>query len=157
MRRNSLALTGAALAVLLMLPSGTMASATTTKACPKGHKTMMVHGKLVKCAPLKGKPRAKPKAKPKPSASPTSSVPPLGTLLVISGFTFSHISVKSGSTVTVHNGDAADHTLTIAAANIDVDVTGGGTATFTAPKTPGTYALTCDFHPSMKGTLVVVA
>jgi plastocyanin len=66
--------------------------------------------------------------------------------------------VKAGSTVTVRNTSGVEHTLTIATANIDVDVPGGGgTATFTAPTQPGTYVLSCDFHPSMKGTLVVVA
>ena len=188
MRRHALAITGAALTLLLTLPGASMAAATTAKACPKGHLTMRVHGKLVKCAPTKAKPTAcpkghltmrvhgklvkcapvKPKPRAKPSAKPTPStpvtptpsaiaVPPLGSVISIAGFAFSSISVKAGSTVTVRNGDSVEHTLTIAAASIDVDVVAGGTATFVAPATPGTYALTCDFHHAMRGSLVVIA
>ncbi len=75
----------------------------------------------------------------------------------ISGFAFSAITVKAGATVTVRNADAAEHTLTIAAAGIDVKVPAGGSASFTAPAKAGTYALTCDFHHSMHGTLTVSA
>lgn len=37
----------------------------------------------------------------------------------------------------------------------DAEVKGGGTDTFTAPTTPGSYAYHCTFHPGMHGTLVV--
>jgi plastocyanin len=37
----------------------------------------------------------------------------------------------------------------------DVDIRGGGTATFTAPTAPGTYAYHCTYHPNMHGTLTV--
>jgi plastocyanin len=36
-----------------------------------------------------------------------------------------------------------------------VKVPAQGQATFTAPAKAGTYALTCDFHKQMTGTLVV--
>jgi plastocyanin len=80
-----------------------------------------------------------------------------GPTLTIADFAFSPLTVKAGETVTVVNSDSVDHTVTLATANLDVNVPGGGSATFTAPATPGDYALTCDFHPSMKGTLTVTS
>jgi plastocyanin len=65
----------------------------------------------------------------------------------ISGFTFSAITVKPGATVTVTNADSVAH----------LNVPGGGQATFTAPTKPGSYPLTCDFHPRMHGMLTVAA
>jgi plastocyanin len=37
----------------------------------------------------------------------------------------------------------------------NVEVDGKGTATFTAPSKPGTYAYHCTYHPMMHGQLVV--
>jgi plastocyanin len=75
--------------------------------------------------------------------------------LTISGFKFSSITVAPGSTVTVQNKDSAGHTVNVNGTKIDVTVAGGGSGTFVAPATGGTYTLTCDFHPSMQGSLVV--
>jgi plastocyanin len=58
--------------------------------------------------------------------------------------------------VMVTNADVQSHTVTSKDGGFDVKVDGGGgTAMLTAPKTPGTYALTCDFHANMTGSLVV--
>jgi plastocyanin len=75
----------------------------------------------------------------------------------ISGFTFSALTVKPGATVTVTNADAVAHTVNVNGTQIDVNVPGGGQATFTAPAKPGSYPLTCDFHKSMHGMLNVAA
>jgi plastocyanin len=75
----------------------------------------------------------------------------------ISGFSFSALTVKPGATVTVTNADSVAHTVKVDGTQLDVNVAGGGQATFTAPTKPGTYPLTCDFHPSMHGTLTVAA
>ena len=77
--------------------------------------------------------------------------------LSISGYMFSSLTVKAGSTVAVSNDDAVDHTVTIGDAGIDVRVPAGGSATFVAPTAAGNYKLTCDFHPTMTGTLKVTA
>ena len=53
------------------------------------------------------------------------------------------------------NQDGVAHTVKVNGTPVDVTVSGGGQATFTAPATAGTYPLTCDFHPSMHGTLTV--
>lgn len=101
-----------------------------------------------------------PTPSPSESASPTPSptvTNPADVVLTISGFTFAKVSVKAGSAVTIRNSDGVDHTVTIAAQGIDVGIAAGEVATFVAPATPGTYTLTCDLHPAMKGTLIVVA
>ena len=78
--------------------------------------------------------------------------------ITISGFAFSgDLTVKPGEKVIVTDKDAVSHTLTGKTGNFDTGPIGGsgGTATFTAPTQPGSYALTCSFHPSMHGTLTV--
>lgn len=105
-------------------------------------------------------PTATPSATPSPSNSATPSptaTNPADVVLTISGFSFAKVSVKAGSTVTIRNSDGVDHTVTIAAQGIDVGIAAGEVATFIAPKAAGTYTLTCDLHPAMKGTLIVVA
>jgi plastocyanin len=65
--------------------------------------------------------------------------------------------VAPGDTVKVRNEDPDNHTVTsVKPGAFDVTITGGGgTASFKAPKTPGSYALVCTFHANMRGTLVV--
>jgi plastocyanin len=67
------------------------------------------------------------------------------------------ITVSPGATVTVTNRDSADHTVTAdqGQAFDAVAKALGGTATFTAPSQPGTYAFHCTYHPNMHGTLIV--
>lgn len=89
------------------------------------------------------------------SSAPASFASAQDETVVISDFAFSATSVAAGSQVQVRNDDAAEHTLTIADAGIDVKVLPGETASFTAPTRPGSYALTCDVHPAMRGTLTV--
>jgi plastocyanin len=73
----------------------------------------------------------------------------------IQNFMFGAVTVAAGSKVEVENEDSAPHTVNVHGANIDVSVSAGGKATFTAPAKAGTYSLTCDIHPSMHGSLVV--
>jgi len=66
------------------------------------------------------------------------------------------LTVAPGATVTVVNSDSAEHSVTADTDKaFDVDIDGKGTATFTAPTKPGTYAYHCSYHPSMHGELVV--
>ncbi|MEO5781477.1 UNVERIFIED_ORG: plastocyanin [Arthrobacter sp. UYEF10] len=67
------------------------------------------------------------------------------------------LTVAPGAIVTVTNMDSAGHTVTADLGQaFDVDVRGsGGTATFTAPSAPGSYAHHCTYHPNMRGTLIV--
>ncbi|WP_427174567.1 cupredoxin domain-containing protein [Arthrobacter sp. 92] len=80
------------------------------------------------------------------------------TAITIKDFAFgTPITVAPGATVTVTNQDSADHTVTADQGQaFDAKVKGsGGTATFTAPSRPGTYAFHCTHHPNMHGTLTV--
>lgn len=113
---------------------------------------------LAACGSSSYEPAGAPPAATSSSAAASASVPAVAAAtLTISDFTFSPLTVKAGETVTVVNSDSVEHTVTAADAGLDVKVPAGGSATFTAPTTPGDYALTCDFHPSMKGTLTVTA
>ena len=93
------------------------------------------------------------------SSAPQSSAPAAAAdaKITISNFQFgSPPSVRPGATVAVVNSDGAEHSVTAdegKAFNVDVD--GNGTATFTAPSQPGTYAYHCTYHPMMHGQLIV--
>jgi plastocyanin len=79
-----------------------------------------------------------------------------GTTITIKSFAYAvPASVAPGATLTVINDDSVAHTFTLKSANVDKNVDGGAKVTVTAPKSAGTYAITCDFHPNMHGNLVV--
>ena len=90
------------------------------------------------------------------SRAPAAAVP--GTSITIKNFAFSPatLSVSPGARLTVHNEDAATHTVTSVSNAFNTgDVAPGATVTFTAPTSPGTYAYICMIHQFMHGTLVV--
>jgi plastocyanin len=94
-----------------------------------------------------------------PAARSSSTAQATG--ITISNFAYSGtLTVKAGQKVTVTNKDSMAHTLTDKATkkfdtgNIPAN---GGTGTFTAPSTPGTYKFGCTYHPNMAGTLTVTA
>ena len=66
------------------------------------------------------------------------------------------LTVAPGATVTVVNSDSVEHTVTADSGNaFNAEVGDNGTATFTVPTQPGTYAYHCTYHPSMHGQLIV--
>ena len=76
--------------------------------------------------------------------------------IVIANFSFSEISVKAGSTVTVSNNDTTTHTVSADdGKSFDVRVDQGKSVTFTAPSAAGTYKFHCKIHSTMHGTLTV--
>lgn len=99
---------------------------------------------------------------------PASATQPAGNAapvanpkITIKNFGYSgDLTVKPGAKVTVVNEDSVAHTLTdekthkFDTGNING---GGGTGTFTAPTTPGSYPFGCTYHPEMAGMLVVKA
>jgi plastocyanin len=93
------------------------------------------------------------------SAAPgTGSAMASAAAITIKDFAYGDpITVSPGATVTVTNMDTAEHTVTADQGSaFDVEVKeNGGTATFTAPSQPGTYAYHCTYHPNMHGTLTV--
>lgn len=91
----------------------------------------------------------------------SSAVTQAGPTITIKDFGYSGaLTVKPGEKVTVKNEDSAAHTLTdkktkkFDTGNIPAE---GGTGTFTAPSTPGSYPFGCTYHPEMAGVLVVKA
>lgn len=76
--------------------------------------------------------------------------------ITIKNLKFSAASVKSGAKVTVKNNDSLTHTVTSDdGTSFNVTVNSGGTATFPAPSTAGSYKFHCNIHSSMHGTLTV--
>ena len=66
------------------------------------------------------------------------------------------ISATANDTLNLVNKDTTEHTFTVKGTSINVTIEGGQTAT--APLTgiaPGTYSVTCQFHPQMTETLQV--
>lgn len=91
------------------------------------------------------------------TAAGTPADAPGSGKITISNFTFtSPQSVAPGSRVAIVNSDSAEHSVTAdQGGTFTVDVDGNGTATLTAPDTPGTYAYHCSYHPMMHGELIV--
>lgn len=98
------------------------------------------------------------------SSSPTDPMTKANTnsaatlTITISDFAYQGpATVSPGAQITVTNKDSQKHTITAdTKGGFTVSVAGrGGTATFTAPTTPGKYPYHCDFHAGMQATLVV--
>ena len=86
-----------------------------------------------------------------------------GTEVSLTGFAFSpaEITVAPGESVTFVNGDGAAHTVTegtdgeaVSDPIVDEEIAGDGEAEITFDE-PGTYEITCLFHPAMNMTVVV--
>ena len=96
-----------------------------------------------------------------PASSRRSGPAVTGTTLTIKNFAFSpsSLTVSAGATVTVRNDDSATHTVTAVNPHQGAFNTGnvgpGGTVTFTAPSSPGSYPYICMIHQFMHGTLTV--
>ena len=61
-----------------------------------------------------------------------------------------------GSTIQLENVGDAPHTFTVDAAGIDLDLAAGTTAEASIEDVePGSYAVTCTYHPQMTATLTV--
>jgi plastocyanin len=99
------------------------------------------------------------------SAAPLTSAPSspsasqaAGSEIVISNMSYTvPPSVSPGQQLTIVNNDSANHTVTADENNLfDIRVSGGGgSASFTAPTTPGTYPFHCKYHANMHGVLTV--
>lgn len=93
-----------------------------------------------------------------PSAAGPSASPQAGSAAIgIQSFSYATpASVSPGANVTVTNHDSVAHTVTSdTGGQFNVNVQPGGTATFRAPNSPGTYKFHCIYHGNMHGTLVV--
>lgn len=89
------------------------------------------------------------------AAAATTAAPAAGgAALEIKDFTFGAVTATAGEEIAVTNADDAPHTVTDDAGAFDVDVAAGGTATLTVDAA-GTYAIHCDVHPKMTGTITI--
>jgi len=90
-------------------------------------------------------------------AAPSPAPSAAGPTISITDMKFtSPAAVSPGAKVTVTNSDGVEHSVTADSGNaFNVEVDEKGTATFTAPTQPGTYAYHCTYHPTMHGQLVV--
>ncbi|MEW2546199.1 cupredoxin domain-containing protein [Streptomyces sp. NPDC047002] len=99
---------------------------------------------------------ASPSARP-PSASSAPAAG--GHTITVDDFRFapSRLTVKAGTRITVTNKDTTAHTVTgTGSGKFDTGhIAPGRTASFTAPRTAGSYPFDCSIHPFMKGTLTV--
>ncbi|MEO1060822.1 MAG: cupredoxin domain-containing protein [Actinomycetota bacterium] len=88
--------------------------------------------------------------------APAAGAPAEGSI-TIADFAFgAPIEIAAGGSVSVSNVDGAPHTVTAVDGSFDTGtVDGGGTGSFAAPGTPGTYEFFCAIHPSMTGQLIV--
>jgi plastocyanin len=100
---------------------------------------------------------ASPSAAASSTAAASTTATAAGPKISIADFKFgAPLTVTPGATVTVLNSDSAEHTVTADSGDaFNVEVGDNGTATFTAPTRPGTYAYHCSYHPSMHGQLIV--
>ena len=91
------------------------------------------------------------------SAASSATATAAGPKIAIADMKFSApLTVTPGATVSVVNSDSVEHTVTADSGNaFNVEVGDNGTATFTAPTQPGTYAYHCTYHPAMHGQLIV--
>ncbi len=99
-------------------------------------------------------PDATPGATPRVIAVADSTA---GETVAIRDFAFAppSVTVPVGTTVTWENGDTAPHTASAEDGGFDtgrIDAGGNGSASFDQP---GTFAYRCEFHPDMRGTIIV--
>lgn len=88
--------------------------------------------------------------------------PPAGSSAVaqftVENYAFPAFSVAPGAAVTVLDADGEPHTVTAVDGSFDTGSFDAATpGAFTAPTRPGSYAISCQVHPSMHGTIVVLA
>jgi plastocyanin len=91
------------------------------------------------------------------SASDDAGLDSVIQVITIRNFAYEgDLTVFAGSLVIVRNADTAPHTLTAVDGSFTTGtIEGGKIAVFRAPKTAGSYAITCSIHPSMSGVLRV--
>jgi plastocyanin len=66
------------------------------------------------------------------------------------------LSADAGATIALDNTGDAPHTFTVEGTDVDVDVDAGSSGQVDLGTVdPGTYTVTCTFHPQMEATLTV--
>jgi plastocyanin len=92
-------------------------------------------------------------APPEPCTDPTPA-----TSVELADFAFRPdcLSVDAGATIALENSGDAPHTFTVEGTELDVNMDAGGSDEVRFDGVdPGTYAVTCTFHPQMEATITV--
>ncbi len=95
-----------------------------------------------------------------PPAPCTDPVPTTSVELADFAFRPDCLSADAGATISLDNTGDAPHTFTVEGTDVDVDVDvdvdagSSGNASLSGVD-PGTYAVTCTFHPQMTATIAV--
>lgn len=86
----------------------------------------------------------------------TDPVPARAVELADFAFRPDCLSAEAGATITLENTGDAPHTFTVADTDVDFSVDAGTSVDASLSGVdPGTYAVTCTFHPQMEATLTV--
>ena len=92
-------------------------------------------------------------APPEPCADP---MPATSVELADFAFRPDCLSVDAGGTIALENTGDSPHTFTVGGTDLDVKVDPGGSDEVHFDGVdPGTYAVTCTFHPQMEATVTV--
>jgi len=75
-----------------------------------------------------------------------------GPVLTISGFAFSPVTAAADEIIMINNEDDAPHTVTADDGSFNVEL---GTTAELEIAEPGTYAIHCEIHKKMVGTIVI--
>ncbi len=91
-----------------------------------------------------------------PDATGVDAIPAGAPLIDQDNLTFlsGELTVAPGATVYLKNSEAAVHTVTIEGKNVSGVMRQDDTLAWTPPG-PGTYRVTCDYHPQMRATITV--
>jgi plastocyanin len=66
------------------------------------------------------------------------------------------LSADAGATITLDNTGDAPHTFTVTGTDVDFNVDAGTSVDASLSGVdPGTYAVTCTYHPQMEATLTI--
>ena len=86
------------------------------------------------------------------SAKSDCTHPEASTDVTVSNFAYQPacLLVAPGSTLTITNHDSAPHTFTVEGTNVDVEIGSDASASVQLNGlAPGTYAVSCRYHPQM--------
>jgi plastocyanin len=89
---------------------------------------------------------------------PACTEPVAASTVELADFAFQPdcLSAGAGATITLENTGDAPHTFTVTGTDVDVDVDAGSSVQASLSGVePGTYAVTCTYHPQMTATLTI--